>query len=213
MSYEYYYILDKDTLSVLELHTGKIIPDLNALSHIVDVSHLTFRDLFKFVIKNEALKSIISVLAKCNIDAFMAEFNLPGNADPDIESILISRVDEYITFINHTPWSESWINVTGKSKVDDENYALSGLNISTILDLPIVVNNYVTPSFDYDCDKARYEQFGPYERGITLEEILRSLFYEISWFGTPENRDDFMGNLTKDVKKFTDGQSSLSSIP
>src|SRR5574343_269966 len=147
MSYEYSYKLDKDTLSVVELQTGKVIPDLNALSYVVDVSHLTFRDLFKFFIKNDALKAIISVLAKCNIDAFMGEFDLSGNTDKELTSIHISRVEEYTKFGKYTDWSESWINVAGKAGTDPINYAIEGLNISTILDLPVIVDNYVYPLF------------------------------------------------------------------
>lgn len=170
--------------------------------------NLTLGDVFNFVEKHEILHDFIAFYSWCRpIDEFHAQAKLPN--DENDEKIwhleIYRRVSLYVkkNYFNFDP------NLHGIGELSDAekqhyinnslplpnhtNYGISCAKMNNLAHLPIHLN--------YDCDVYENDKqhkvihHTQYKMDYTLLDILDAIYWEISFFGGPED------NLEKEIEE------------
>jgi len=155
--------------------------------------NFTLRDWFEIVLNYDLLQKL-----DLYFPSFIKEYKscpVEKCCDDIISSITISRIIELPE--NHNEEIELYIDVGGYSKKEDHSYSLSFNPLSNLLDLPIILKKCLicyTP-----------EKSVEYENIYTLGEFIKSVIWEISFYGEPKERDKEFEKVKDIMSDITDG--------
>lgn len=80
---------------------------------------------------------------------------------------------------------------SANGKHGEERYGISFMAIQNLRDLPVVFNKHCEISI-WNTETKQNDVFFEFDEGISLRQLIASLFYEITFHGSPETtREDF----------------------
>ena len=198
-----------------------------ALGDIVEFdSDVTVRDIFRIF---EPIKDFLSGYSTIDFDAYARELSVPVDwarkESCPIDHIEITHgatywkdgnelnihsdscgVDSSIPVEDHGKWDE------GSEHSTSRYWAVDAQPMNNIADLPVRLNK----NFKIENgDDFTYIAEG-WKREFTLLEALNALLYEISFFGGPEDRDEFLdmlGGRMEEIKNMTPEERETKLIP
>jgi hypothetical protein len=200
---------------------------LMALSDSVEFGeNVTLRDLFRIF---EPIKDFISAYSTINYEAYAKELDKPidwaRRESCPIDHIEITHggsifekfldvsigvdahgVDSSVSLDNHGKWNES------KNEHISRYWAIDAQPMNNLADLPIKLNE----KFEIDKTDDGSMFLSGYRKNFTLLEAIHAVFYEISFFGCPEDRDDFLDTLkeqVQEIKNMTPEEREVKFIP
>lgn len=175
------------------------------LEDVTEIDGWTLEDLMDIV---NPLKEIWSELAWCDFEAFYKELksDLPAEkADIDhidgVDRIKVYRVmelgdDGYITESFH---------IHGEADGDPNTYAMGYSPLNTMKHLKIVASDDFEVRKMYSVDPPLFKAKKP----LCLLEIIWAILWEISFHGTPEDREAFNTELGERIKNIEDGTEEM----
>lgn len=203
----------------------------------VDVApDFTLGDLRRIIGElDETTLETLSNLVQCPLRPFMDEAAIGrGRAPsgPRVHYVRVARVCEYVTPTESTreddePWvsslrlevdgvGETWPEVrpggvaheAGRDVSRCNRYALDMTPLDQLSDLPIRIDRIMTirpgPGDD-ETDQPSLEVTAP---DVTLLQMIHALFWEVSFYGTPAERDAETTELRRRIDDFDAGRTS-----
>jgi hypothetical protein len=205
------YILTREGL----LTSGGTIE--NPLHHLLDYCRVgeNFRlgDLFHFVQHNRVLKNLISRYSLCrDINAFHAQAVEPSKPT-ELVSLQIARINDghdgslaiYCTFEGIGP-----PYAIGPSQVDDNNvpapatvseYGIGWTSMDALANLPILLDEQVMVCESNDHGRTAFQCRLPF----ALLEILDAVYWEISFYGGPDQIQEMKDMSERVGRRIEDG--------
>lgn len=153
---------------------------------------VTLRDIINIVANDEDLCYLISNYSWCNVKAFQEEVNKPTPIRSGLLSIQISRSMSLWNY-SGTDSIEDGIDISGEGPDKDgkiiDNWAIELTPVNEMADVPVKLdlnmeiwdNREVSPS----------KKIATVETWYSLLDILSEIFYEISFHGSPDQRNEF----------------------
>ena len=211
--YERYWVYDEEkgegehaVIKVKDDDCDQIFCDLRRICEIKEGT--TLRNIMDFVRGNKYLSEFIAKYSSVNkIELFHKELDLEPNTDKIICQLVISRVtelqdNEFEEWINliaiGEPWDDELMGIYGKHiplKERGNSYAVAFSPLPEILDLPVVLDKKIT------IRELGEEPIWKGEREFTLIEILDAIYWELSFHGSPKDRDSMHDELSKALEK------------
>jgi hypothetical protein len=180
---------------------GKEVTAENLLQYIFtepigQVDGWTLRDLMNLIMPH---KEVLGEMAWCNVDAFYAEMQKPKPEQP-------SWIAEKVTYIEVSQVAEiprwdpdhlnEYMDVTGKGEDPSDRYALEFTPVNELADLPIKINE--TYKITRELDASPWEEtIFETKKPMYLLDVIWALLWEISFAGSPDQRDAKWGEIEK----------------
>jgi hypothetical protein len=174
---------------------------------IAEIDGWTVEDMLELI---KPLGGVWGELAWCDFEVFYEEMKKPiGDLDKDsiehIQKIKHIRIGRIIEQYEDGEVVESF-DATGIG-IDGERYALDFSPINSLKHLPIVVSD------EFEIRKLyQNPQEPPLFKGkksLCLMDVIWALLWEISFHGTPENRDEQAKELKRRVEEIDNGTEKL----
>lgn len=210
-----------------ELITGKdLLGVLRDQIEIGENDSITLRDLFRIF---EPIKDFISAYSSIDYDAYLAELNKPidwvKKESCPIDHIAIKWTAEYWKEYNEFNTGVDACGVDSSVPVDQHGtweegaehsksryWAIDAQSMNSLADMPIKLDSKFN-IMNFDDGKYIAQSW---DRKFSLLDVVDAIFYEVSYFGLPEDRDAFMGMLgdrLEAVKNMTDEEKKTRLIP
>jgi len=200
---------DKNILMTIIFRDSKEIDPKNILKvafidPVTEIDGWTLEDIFDLVYP---LKEIWSELSWCDFEVFYKELKSPLKAlkpedtehNSKIEYLKVYRILE----LDDEGFITESFNISGIGK--DDRYAIGYSPLNTIKDLKIVVSDEYEINKLYSMDPPLFKAKKP----LCLLEIIWAILWEISFHGTPTNRDEFVEELGRRAESIKDGTAEL----
>lgn len=187
--------VDKPIRSILHhLREGCIIEDGVTLGQIIE-----------HVGSNNVLAAIVGEMAWADVAAFRAEVVKPCAEPSDLKWIEISRhieinADEFkrVTHIDDS------LNVSGCND-EQNNWAIDFTPVNEMRDVPVKLNTRVQIRDWREIGEDGLKVIAEGDTWFSLLEVLTELFYEISFHGSPSDRNEKFGELLQAVEEVKNG--------
>jgi len=192
-------------------------------NHIACIMHpielaedFTLGDLFKFTSKSELLTEFIKCYSWCNsIDEFHKQALLPNDAS-ELEIWHLEIYRDMSVYVNgHIDFNAEFHGIGELSNTEKEyydkhpeikrpnhtNYSVSCSRMNHLAHLPLHLNEELTIS-NYDSSKSRYGKLidsSKYKTTYTLLDVLDAVYWDISFYGGPEQADEFKEEMESRV--------------
>jgi hypothetical protein len=180
----------------------------------------TLRDLMEYI---QPYGLIFGEMAKCNFAAFYKEMNGPKKVleDPG-DNAFVNNI-KYISVTRIVSFQDEeeneiceYYNVDGRNDeaTDGGRYAIEFTSISLLADLPIKVDD----KFEIQrsiLNDGNTQTVLSCKKPMYLLDLIWAILWEISFFGSPENRDekwDEIEGRAEDVKNGTVELIPMSSV-
>ena len=187
---------------------------------------VTLKDVFKLV-KNSDSEQLLSPLLT-NGYTWLGELLDEGlNGDQskcEVDEIVVGRSQEFSCWDGVNELDDS-IDVSGVKIGDEERYGLDLTPTNELMGARVVLDKEfkiydVRPEiwdswWEQNKDNPERKSLEPYpvllkaEKGFTLLDILGSLFYELSFMGSPVERIKSLEGLKEQVKDIEEGKAEL----
>lgn len=223
-------IIDKTKIT-LDYHNGYSPEDLENIS-ISDISKylgdpikieegVTFGRIFDICIMNRDIFNTIfySFTRGYNIDMFIDDYVNEVEDDDHVSAIdylHVYRTYEHMIFDDGTVDHSYSYGFGGVGKADEHgviNYGVGFTSLSKLKDLPIKTDNELDitvdtgKSFDeVETLEEKYVLVHKADIPITLFNFIGAILFEISFHGTPKDRNDFADNLTETARQVESGE-------
>jgi hypothetical protein len=178
---------DSDARQYVSVQVTSYLPLLrNECSIAVDV---TLADIFDDVESDDALKEFLRQYSWCDVDAFHAEARIPITEPlnlPHLEYIEISKCLEF-----DEAHAEETLDVAGMGQPyadGGRRYGIDLTPVNEVAPLPVRLN----PLVDVKRDGQTIAQA---PASFTLLDVLGQIYFEISFYGSPAQRDAFASDL------------------
>lgn len=187
----------------------------NSFHHLRTVCHVepdvTLKDIINLVYHDKILKPLVEEYSWCDIDAFYKEVNTPTDKEAGIKFIELSRCIEFDDYGKHGGNVSDHIDVHGcgphePDQYDDrtyvDNWAIELTPTNELANAKIRLNPKVT-----FCDNRTKEYKHEEVDGACFSflEVIAEIFYEISFCGSPIDREDRNQSLLEAVKEIKEG--------
>lgn len=185
-----------------EKRKDDIYPAKHPIIHINDICEfdkgVTLKSIMNTVASDELLTKIVAIYSSVNhIEDFHKEINIKCTKKiKNVEYIEIYKIGEIFNGELST-WTD-WHGVNTKEKDwQDHGHYISCSYTPTyeIANIPIRLNERLIIRENYDKVVLDVTQ------KMTLLEILHAIYYDISFHGSPKDRDNFFCNINKEVIK------------
>lgn len=157
---------------------------------------VTLGDIFNAVEQHSDLKAFIGMYSWCNMDAFHKEAKHSPLHKSNLEYLEISRYFED---------GSTWDHFTGFGKPEKPEdgtelicYGIGFTPASEMVHLEVRLNPKCSIQKDY-------KEVDTTEAWYSLLEVLDAVYWEISFYGNPEDRDQKGAELQEMVKEIKDG--------
>jgi len=182
--------------------------ELRSVCHIED--GVTLGDIIEFVVRNSKLSELVGEYSWCDVDAFVKESRRPCIKPSELKYVELTRTIEIdadrmgtILGINDS------IDVHGRDE-SDTHYALDFSPVNEIAHLPVrLAPNVTILDWRTAFTESKVTTVAEGETCFTFLEIITELFYEISFHGSPEQRDEFAGDLLEVKRQVDSGEAKL----
>jgi hypothetical protein len=163
-------------------------------------SGVTLSDIFHAVEQDPDLVRLLEQWSWCDLEAFHSEARKPANEASDLSYIEIAKYFE---------WDESeaqeTIDVSGIGHPDENgvtHYGLDFTPVNQLVHLPVRLR----PEMEIHKD---HKKLGEAPCTFTVLDILGEIYWEISFYGSPENRDRESAELRESVREVEEGRATL----
>jgi len=180
-------------------------------SHIETLEEgFTLRDYFRMIIAYDKLQqldgffpSYIEEYLKCPEDGCISD---------NISNLCLKRiVTVELHEDGHVLDIQNYINFDGMGNNDGINWGVEFSSLNKLLDIPIKINNgtvYIT-KFKGDRIDKNDEFKSPESDSLKLFDFVSEIIWELSFCGTPENRDNENSKLNIAMEEIKDGTAKL----
>ncbi|MEM4379309.1 MAG: hypothetical protein QXL01_01300 [Thermoplasmatales archaeon] len=198
-------------------YVTKIVPKDEILAHLFDTCELdvnvTLRDIFQLVADNELIFS--AIMPRCYVSPYLKESQKPAEKETEIEYLEL-YTDLSLSNTKYEVDKPRFVqglflpqfhgigkileqdDDTGYKKGDRISWSLSYQPVSNLLDLPVKIRDCVCVYDDIDWEK-KYPNIEA-TPVYTLLQIIYGIFWEISWYGSPEEAK-LQGQIVLDIAK------------
>jgi hypothetical protein len=160
---------------------------------------VTLGDIFRFVEQDPELFRFLQVWCACDVAAFHADARKPATGkDSDLACIEIAKYFEW----NDRAARET-IHVSGIGEPNargETRYALDFTPLNKVAHLPVRLRPEI------EIRKGR-EKLGDAPCTFTLIDVLGEIYWEISFWGSPEDRDRQAAKLDEAVREVEEGRA------
>ena len=159
-----------------------------------------FKDIFDVIIHNKKFYDDIfySYLGGHSIEDFFYDYLTETKNEKNLDSVEFSWIAD-VYEIDGVNEISQYIHFGGMN--GDEHYSLSFTPLFDMKNLKVVLDN----EFEIQNLSKTDEKPIKYIKEFTLFDIISTLLYEISFYGTPERRNDIMDDLSNTIKEIDKG--------
>lgn len=174
---------------------------------------ITLKDIIILVYSNKVLTTLVESYGQCNVEAFFKEVQKPA-LKSTLHYIELSRTITLQKKLKPARPDRCSINLDvhgigpGENGVVINNWAIDFTPVSDMADVPI--------RLQADLEFRDYREEGSYGNPgekfkdyFTLIEVVGELFWEISFHGSPETRNEILGEVLDAKKAVEDGTATL----
>lgn len=218
--------LTKDKKIISDSHGVKEVTPDHILGYVFsepvgEIDGWTFRDLMEFIAGTTG--NVLGEMAWCHFNAFYREMQKPvtKSDEPDsVQYILVSRrIDLYKGEINeyadvcggNDTITDEMINAdfeaTGVQNLSNR-YAIEFTPVNELADKPIRIDDRFIVRKDIMDDQEMPIVFEA-RKPFYLLDIIWAILWEISFAGSPEERDEQVEELNRRVESIKDGTAKL----
>ena len=161
---------------------------------------VTLGDIFRAVEADLDLVRFLQRWSWCNVEAFHSEARKPAAEMSDLHYIEIAKYFEW-----NERQAQEIIDVSGIGNPDEHgatSYALDLTPVNQLVHLPVRLSAEIEIRKDH-------KKVGVGTSIFTLLEVLGELYWEISFYGGPEDRDRMSSELRDSMQEIEDGRASL----
>lgn len=187
-----YFKWDPDVRGYVEEETESFLPRLRN-NCIIELG-VTLGDIFDAVEKHPDLKSFISMYSRCHVDEFHKEAKRPPlhKAD-DLKYLELSRHFQY------DEGQYDHFNGIGKpNEYGHDSYAIEFTPVNEMVHLEVRLNTKCSVQKDHT-------EVETTETHYSLLEVLDGIYFEISFVGSPAERDRQGAELKETMKEIENG--------
>jgi hypothetical protein len=185
----------------------RILSKLNILSYLQYAVRLedgfTLRSYFKLIENYPALQSLDYYFYE-----YVDEYKQTPKKNCIMDDVSCIEVSNVVDLSEGEGISDVqiWVNVSGKDKIiENERWALDFSSLADMLDIPIVLSGcYVT---DYKDGEFKTREFKDY--AFSFWEFLKSIIDEISFHGSPKDKNDVLEQLKRTMQDICDKKIEL----
>jgi hypothetical protein len=164
---------------------------------------LTLGDIFRAVEQDPDLVRFLAEWSWCNVDAFHSEACKPAVTEASDLA--------YIEIAKYFEWDEreaqETIHVSGIGEPNEHgatHYGLDFTPVNELVHLPIRLR----PEMEIHKD---HQKLGEAPCTFTLLDVLGEIYWEISFYGGPEDRDREGAELRESLREVEEGRATLTS--
>lgn len=221
------------TQDKVRLHPGYVLRVADLMTPAEITEEFTLGDLCRIIDNFEEMDhETLSALLQCPVEPFLEECLRPWDTSHELRSDLhYMRVFwecEYdsLTEARWPPVTALWLHVDGIGNIWEDHqpggrfyrdgqdythcnrYAIEMTPLYALRHLPLRIDPIMTvqPSLTQESDHTDLDIPTP---DVTLLQLIHALFWELSFFGTPEQRDAMREELHQRVKRIEAGQERL----
>jgi hypothetical protein len=189
---------DSEVCQYVEQKTRTGVEVLRCACHIDP--DVTLGDIFRAVEPDPDLVRFLERWSWCNLEAFHSEARKPATEVSDLHYIEIAKYFEW-----NERQAQEIIHISGIGNPDEHgstSYALDFTPVNQLVHLPVRLSAEIEIQKDY-------KKMGVAPCAFTLLDVLGELYWEISFHGSPEDRDRQSAELTDTVQEIEDGLATL----
>lgn len=161
---------------------------------------VTLGDIFHAVEQDPGLVTFLEQWSWCDLEAFHSEARKPAVEASDLSYIEITKYFEWDEIE-----AQETIHVWGIGHSDENSVTHYGLDftpVNQLVHLPVRLR----PDIEILKD---HKKLGEAPCMFTLLDILGEIYWEISFYGSPENRDRESAELRESVREVEEGRATL----
>jgi|SRR5579871_444097 len=189
---------DSDVRQYVEQKIRSAVYVLRCACHID--ADVTLGDVFRGVEQDSELARFLEQWSWCNVEAFHAEARKPVTPASDLSYIEIAK---YFEWGEHE--AQETIHVSGIGEADENgvtHYGLDFTPVNELVHLPVRLR----PQMEIHKD---HKKLGEAPCTFSLLDVLGEIYWEISFYGSPEDRDREGAELQESVREVEEGRATL----
>lgn len=221
------------TKDKVQLHPGYVVQAADLMAPVEIAAEFTLGDLCRIIDNFEEIDiGTFSALLQCPLESFLEEclrsWDTRHEPRSDLHYIRVFWECEYdsLTETRWPPATDLWLHVDGIGDIWEDHqpggrfyeegqdythcngYAIEMTPLYALRHLPIRIDPIMTvrPSPTQESSHAPLDIPAP---DVTLLQLIHALFWELSFFGTPEQRDAMREELQQRAKRIEAGQERL----
>ena len=169
---------DSDARQYVERKISSRLHVLRCACHIE--ADVTLGDIFRTVEQDPELTRLLEKWSWCDVQAFHAESRKPATRASTLAYIEIAK---YFEWNNREAQQTIHVSAVGESNEDGAtSYGLDFTPVNELIHLPVRLR----PQMEIRKDR---KKLGEAPCTFTLLEVLGEIYWEISFYGSPEDRD------------------------
>lgn len=183
---------------------------------IEECDNFTFGDFWKFISKDVDFyqKVFNQTIGGFDLRLYVNEaLSLTEDHEDNLSFIEVSHYLNIDDWMNYKPeWkieSDYSTSIFGISKTDDNTYSIGLTSLSKISHIDIKINKSLMVYKSIYKEKIKNTEREEMELGemnFTVYDLINTILYEVSFYGTPEGRDKFEKDLLDSVEKIRTGK-------
>jgi hypothetical protein len=181
---------DADVKQYLEQSIPTALHVLRCECHIE--SGVTLGDIFQAVEQDRELVRFLEEWSWCDVQAFHAEAGKPTSKPSDLEYIEIAKYFEW------NAWgAQETVDVSGIGEPNEDGGTHCGLDftpVNELVHLPVRLR----PQMQIHKD---HKRLGEAPCTFTLLDVLGEIYWEISFYGSPDERDRSRAELQESMSE------------
>lgn len=161
---------------------------------------VTLADIFRAVEQDPDLLRFLEQWSWCDLSAFHAEARKPATAPSDLSYIELTK---YFEWDEHE--AQETIDVSGIGEPGEHgvtHYGIDFTPVNQLVHLPVRLR----PEMEIRKD---HKKLGEAPCTFTLLDVLGEIYWEISFYGSPEDRDRQGAELQESVREIEEGRAEL----
>ena len=219
--------LERDMTDVVDIAISDLPKYIGEPLEIED--GVTFKRVFDLLISNRNIFNIIfhSFTRGFNIDLYLEDYlkesKEPKEPTSNIEYCEVYRIYEHMIFDDGEVDHEYYYGFHGVGKPTENgiiNYSFSFTSLSEIKYLPIKTNNLLDIIIDTGVNildenvsiDDKYKSIHKAQIPITLFNFIGAILFEITFLGTPKNKDEKLNNLNDTTERIKSGKEETFKL-
>jgi hypothetical protein len=190
---------DSDARQYVEEEIRSALRVLRCACHID--ADVTLGDIFRAVEPAPDLVRFLEEWSWCDLDAFHTEARKPATAPSELSYIEIAK---YFEWDEHE--AQETIDVSGIGEADEHgmtHYGIDFTPVNQLVHLPVRLR----PEMEIRKD---HKKLGEAPCTFTLLDVLGEIYWEISFYGSPEDRDRQRAEVQESVREIEEGRATLT---
>lgn len=215
----------------IKIHKGLVFGYDDLMSNVDPNHSFTLKEVFDIVMDSTMPKEVLSKIIQCEYvyDYIMESFTTPISSCADIEYLRLKYVADVSNWDNCLDsggyWSFDGIGYAGvipddlRDNITEEqckemqregwrqSYAIEFTPVNELRHLPIKIDFGVTIE-DYRGEKLEYQE-AFMRPSISLITLLYAIFWELSFCGAPDDRDEKKKEINQSIEDIKSGKSKF----